>query len=89
MHPKGWEILVLMCIWLFCWTFKLTLRGFVPLTKFDIQFEAIYDVYYYENHVETLFPRTRVRKRQHLVILTFPWDNTEQFSSPLNRKCLV
>lgn len=78
-----------MGAWLFCRIFKITLRGFVPLTKFDVRFEAISDVYFYENHVETLFTRTQVRKLQHLVILTFPWNNTDQFSLVLNRKCTV
>lgn len=52
----------------------------MPLTKFDVQFEAISDVCVYEDHVEALFSSAQVRKLQHLVVLTFPWNNTDQFS---------
>jgi hypothetical protein len=63
---------MLMGIWLLYSVFKITRRTLVPLTKFDIRFEAISDVYFYENHVETLFNITEVKMLQSIVILTFP-----------------
>lgn len=70
-------------------TFKITLKRFVLLTKFDVQFEAISDVYFYEKHVESLFNIMQVKMLQYLVILTFPCNNKDQFSLTLNRKCIV
>lgn len=36
----------------YIWIFTVTLKGVVPLTKFDVRLEAAADVYFYENHVE-------------------------------------
>lgn len=65
---------------LFCLILKINLKKLMPLTEFDIQFEAISDVRVYEKHVGSLFNVTQVTLLQYLAILTFPWNNNHQFS---------
>lgn len=62
-------------------------EGVVPLTKFDVRFEAAADVYFYENHVGGFVLRNVGQNVRHSVVLTFPWNNKDQFSCTPNRKC--
>lgn len=41
--------------------FTPALKRAVPLTKFDVQFEATSDVCFYEKHVESVFSLTQVK----------------------------
>lgn len=41
--------------------FTPALKRSVPLTKFDVQFEATSDVCFYEKHVESVFSLTQVK----------------------------